>query len=175
MKTAVIYQSASGFTKKYAQWIAGELSADLFARGEIAIDALSEYDCIIYGGSLHASGIRGIDIITKNFPRLAKKKIIVFAVGASPARENIPEEICSHNFSPQQREALRFFYFRGGFDLNKLGFLDKMLMKMLKWKILSKRDRSPDEQGMLAAMTNPVDFTDKNSIKPLIDYVRSMR
>lgn len=30
MKTVVIYQSKTGFTKKYAEWISEELSADIF-------------------------------------------------------------------------------------------------------------------------------------------------
>ena len=30
MKTVVIYKSRTGFTKKYAEWISEELSADIF-------------------------------------------------------------------------------------------------------------------------------------------------
>ena len=30
MKTLIIYTSQTGFTKKYAQWIADEMSADIY-------------------------------------------------------------------------------------------------------------------------------------------------
>jgi hypothetical protein len=35
-------------------------------------------------------------------------------------------------------------------------------------------DREPDEKGMLAAYANPMDFTKKENIRPLIDYARSL-
>ncbi len=38
MKTIVIYKSATGFTKKYAQWIAEALSADLFAVADVTVE-----------------------------------------------------------------------------------------------------------------------------------------
>jgi len=39
---------------------------------------------LITGGSLHAVGISGVDIIRKNLPRLKEKTIVIFATGASP-------------------------------------------------------------------------------------------
>ena len=66
MKTVVVYKSISGFTKKYAEWIAEELEADLFRKEKINIAILLKYDIIIYGGSLHAVGISGVSIIKNN-------------------------------------------------------------------------------------------------------------
>ena len=37
MKTVVVYKSISGFTKKYAEWIAHELRADLLGAKKIDI------------------------------------------------------------------------------------------------------------------------------------------
>jgi len=44
MKTVVVYKSISGFTKKYAEWIAEELDADLFRIEKIDIDILLKYE-----------------------------------------------------------------------------------------------------------------------------------
>ena len=70
MKTVVLFQSKYGATKKYAQWIAEELSCDIFERKNINANALEAYDTIVYGGGLYAGGVSGIDLLVKNFPKL---------------------------------------------------------------------------------------------------------
>lgn len=176
MKTAVIYKSVSGFTRNYAEWIADELDGDLFAYSETDPAVLQVYELIIFGGALHAVGIAGIDIIKDNMEKLQGKNIIVFTTGASPARDGILEEVKNRNFSPEEQKRIRFFYLRGGFDYGKLNFVNKLLMTLMKWKIRSKKesDRTPDERGMLAAFSQPVDFTKKEKTGELIAYARSV-
>ena len=175
MKAIVLYRSISGFTKKYAEWIAEELGAELFDCRYVKPEMLAAYDIVIFGGSLHAVGINGIDVIKRNLGMLAGKKIIIFATGASPSREDIPEEVIAANFSAEERKLLRFFYLRGGFDFDKLNFPNKVLMTLLKWKLkLTKSDAlSSDEKGMLAAYDRPMDFTKRASIGALLDCARS--
>lgn len=86
-KIAVVYKTKYGSTKKYAGWIAGELKSDLIDRRKISIGDLAVYDTIVYGGSLHAGGISGYDIISKNLKKLDGKRIAVFSVGAAPINE----------------------------------------------------------------------------------------
>lgn len=173
MKSVVIYKSKTGFSKKYAQWIAEELSADIFEVSKCNIESIETYDVVVYGGSLHAVGINGINFITKNFDKLKSKRIIVFATGASPARENVLNEVTNRNFTPEQQNYIKLFYLRGGFDYNKLGFVDKTLMTLLKLKIKNKKVLTPDEKGMLTAYDKPADFTKKENIKELIAYANS--
>ena len=174
MKTVVIYKSISGFTKKYAEWIAEELKADLLEYKNTNIDQLRIYDLIIFGGSLHAAGINGVNIIKKNLHILTDKKIIIFTTGASPQREEIFDEIKQNNFTPEEQEKIQFYYFRGGFDYNKLNLPNKILMTLFKWKIQHNRNKSPDEIGMLAAYENPMDFTKKENIDKLLKYANSL-
>ncbi|QEK11734.1 flavodoxin [Crassaminicella thermophila] len=175
MKTIVIYKSKSGFVKKYAEWIAEELSADIFEAKHLSIDKLLNYDTIIYGGGLYAVGINGIKIITKNFSKLKNKNIVVFACGASPFKEEILNEIKNNNFNPQQQNHISLFYMRGGFDYNKLNLIDKVIMQLLKFHLKRKSNLTPAEKGMLSAYTNPVDFTRKKNIEKLIEYVNSIK
>jgi len=175
MKAVVVYKSISGFTKKYAEWIAEELKADLFRIEKIDIDILLKYDIIIYGGSLHAVGISGVSIIKDNLNKLRDKNIIVFATGASPLRESTVSEVRDSNFSVEEQKQIQFYYFRGGFDFKKLNFINRVLMTLMKWKIKLKRDKTPDEKGMLAAYSRPMDFTKKENTKELLEYVRSPR
>lgn len=173
MKTVVIYKSISGFTEKYAKWIAEELNADVFKLGNISFSKLINYDTIIYGGSLVAVGINGIGFLKRNLDRLRDKKIVVFATGASPVRKEVVDEVINMNFSEDQKKKIKFFYLRGGFDFNKLDLLNKFLMLLLKVKLLLKKEKTADDRGMLSAYSHPFDATKKENIKELIDFVKS--
>lgn len=171
MKTVVVYKSKTGFTKRYAQWVAQELAADLFEAAKVTAEMLTAYDTIIYGGSLHAVGICGVKRITNHLTELNGKKIVVFATGASPAKEEAINHVIESNFTPQQLAQIRFFYLRGGFDYGKLNTVDKFLMTFLKWKLKRKQNLTADEKGMLAAYDTPLDFTRKENIAEIISYV----
>lgn len=175
MKTVVIYKSKTGFTRKYAEWIAEELSADIFEASKVNINTLNKYDTIIYGGSLYAVGIIGVTLIKRNINKLKDKKLVVFATGASPSRDNVINEVIDKNFTVDEQKNIKFFYLRGGFNYNKLKPFDKFLMKLLKWKIKNKNHEalSADEIGMLAIYDKPVDFTDRNNIYKIITYANS--
>ncbi len=172
-KTIVIYKTSSGFTKKYAEWIGQSLNCDVMDRRLVDINKILDYDVIIYGGSLHAVGISGIDLIKKNLSKLTDKTIVIYTTGASPARPKVSSEVLNRNFTPEEQKQINFFYLRGGFDYNKLDFVNKILMTFMKWKIKSKKDWNSDEKGMMEAFSNPVDFTARENIKELVDFVRS--
>jgi menaquinone-dependent protoporphyrinogen IX oxidase len=176
MKTIVVYKSRSGFVRRYAQWIAEELAADLLEGSKVSADKLAEYDIVIYGGGLYEAGINGVKLITANMEQLRGRKLIVFASGASPAKKDAMDHVISHNFKAEQLEQLRFFYLRGGFDFSKLTIRDKLLMTLLKWKIKWKKARNipliGDEIGMLAAYDKPADFTKRKNIAELVEYAK---
>jgi menaquinone-dependent protoporphyrinogen IX oxidase len=176
MKTVVIYRSKSGFVRKYAEWIAEELSADLIEHSKADASTFERYDAVVYGGGLYVGGINGVKIITSNMNRLEGKRVTVFASGATPPRTEALEEIVKKNFTPEQLKKLKFFYLRGGFDYGKLGFTDKALMLLMKSKLLLRKyvtkNMQPDEKGLLSAYDKPVDFTKRKNIKELVDYIR---
>lgn len=173
-KTIVVYRSKTGFTKKYAEWIAAELGSEIAEYRQIRPEKLHGYDTIIYGGGLYAGGINGVRMIKKNLPYLRDRKIIVFATGATPDRAETTHELFERNFSREHQEYISFFYLRGGFDYSKLGLKDKMLMSLLKMKLRMKplSKRTPDETGMLAAYQNPADFTKKKYMEELVELAR---
>lgn len=175
MKTVVIYKSKTGYTKKYAEWIAEALSADIFEVANVEVNILTKYDAIVYGGSLYVSGIIGVKLITENIDKLKDKKLAVFATGASPSRAEVITEVLNKNFTQEQQKYIRFFYLRGGFNYSKLNLVDKFLMTLLKLKIKGKKkeELSSDEIGMLAVYDKPVDFTMQNRIDEIVTYVNS--
>lgn len=170
----VVYESKYGSTKKYAQWIAEEAKADLIEKSEIDVNKLMEYDTIIYGGGLYASGIAGISTITKNYERIKDKKIIVFTVGlASTDREEVFTPIIEKRFSKNMSEKIKFFHLRGCIDYNKLGIIHKSMMAMMKIMISKKnaKELTNDDKELLATYGGKADFVDKNTIAPLLLFL----
>jgi menaquinone-dependent protoporphyrinogen IX oxidase len=174
MRSLVIYSSKTGFTKKYAKWLAEDLSADIIDVTEAKADTLLNYDTVIYGGGLYAIGISGIKYIKQNISKLKNKKVVVFATGLSTSRDDVVRVVKNHNFTAAEQKQLQLFYLRGGFDYSKLSLLYKVIMTFLKWKLMlkSKHKLTTDEQGMLASYAKPVDFTRRENLEKMISYVK---
>lgn len=175
MKSIVIYKSKSGYTETYAKWIAEELKCDLKQASDVAINELQKYDVIIYGGGLYAVGINGIRLIKANYNLLSNKKLIVWATGANPGREEELQKVWNNNFTEEHLKNIKTFYLRGGFDYKRLNAADKILMSMLKIKLKLKKDRTEDEQGMLDAYDIAEYNCNKENIKDLIEYIEGLQ
>ena len=122
MEKIVIYQSGTGFTAKYAGWIAEELGCEAKEYKKVKTDELAAYDMVIYGGWIMANMVYGYDKIKA----LNLKNVIVFGVGMSVPSEKVAATIAEQN----QISDERFFYFEGGYNPKKVGFLKKMMMNM---------------------------------------------
>lgn len=172
-KVVVVYTSKYGSTKRYAEWIANDVNGDLFESSMVKVDDLLKYDTIVFGGSLHAVGIKGIKLITDNFNQLKDRRIIVFGIGASTVRSEVIQHVLDHNFTEEIKQKINFFYMRGAFNYNKLSFVDKTLMYMLKIKLQMKKKEELDEdsRGLLDCYAKPNDWADKKAIIPIVECI----
>lgn len=173
-KTAVIYESKYGFTKRYAEWIAQALSCPLFERKHFKKKDFSDYEVILYGGGLYASGISGIQFLNKNWKLLSNKKIILFTCGLADPKNpdnvsNIRKSLAKV-LSGEQRKNLKIFHLRGGIDYSRLNVIHKAMMAMLRRMLLKKgmENLGVEERMLLDTYGKCIDFTDRNSIKPLV-------
>ena len=74
------------------------------------------------------------------------------------------------------QKKIKQFHFRGGIDYSQLSFLHTMMMNMLKKMLLKNgydKLRQEDKE-FLDTFGKQVDFTDKSTITPLIDYVKGL-
>ena len=123
MKILITYQSKTGFTKKYAEWISSELNAELKEIKDINGCDINDYDLIIHGGWIMGGMINGFNKI-KN---LKPKRLIVFAVGYTPKEKvNISQIINVNNLGD-----IPFFYYQGGMNPKKMGFIGRTIVKMV--------------------------------------------
>lgn len=179
-KKVVVYQSKYGSTKKYAEWISKELSCDLYERNAIKADDLIGYDTIIYGGGLYAGGVSGINLIVKSFDRLKDKNLLLFTCGLADPNDadNISHirKSLMKVLSPEMQKKIVVYHLRGGIDYSKLGIIHKSMMTMLH-KMIAKKDDSTlkeEDRQILDTYGQIVDFTDKTTIEPILEFVHTL-
>lgn len=108
MKTAIIYKSFLGTTKKYAQWLGEELGANVFGFGQIKKEELGEYDIIVISSGTYASWMPLVSYVKKVWGYIKDKKVVIVAVGAAPP--DVEWSIRSYKKIPQNiREKVKYF------------------------------------------------------------------
>ena len=169
---AVIYKSVYGTTKQYAEWIAQELDASLFEASSVKPVQLMDYDVVVYGGGLYAGGIMGAKLVAKN----PCKSLVVFTVGLSTPETTDYSKILSKNFTSERLEKIKTFHLQGGIDYGKLGMVHRVMMVFAKkeTKKIPMAERTNDDNLLLETYGDKVDFTNRDTIKPLVDYVRAL-
>ena len=180
MRILVTYASKYGTTKRYAQWIAEDLACDLRDSREVNAELLKSYDILIHGGGLYAGGLSGIQTIVKNYDAISNKRIILFSCGLADPED--PENVAHIEaglekvLTPEMREKIRQFHLRGGIDYSRLGLTHKAMMAMLRRVMLKKcyDNLRSEDQMMLDTYGGTVDFTNRESLAPLLSYVRSL-
>ena len=138
MKGVILYTSKYGATKRYADWLAEETGFDCIETKNAKVKDVMQYDTIILGGGIYASGIAGLSFLKKNIGQLGGKKIIIFCNGASPYEEDAFQQIVEHNLKDALSD-LPCYYCRGAWDMDSMSFKDKTLCKMLQ-KAVAKKD-----------------------------------
>ena len=168
MKTAVIYYSQTGFTKRYAQWIADAAEADCFELSEAKKKDLSAYDAIIYGGWACAGGISKLSWFKENMDKWADKKLIAFCVGGSPLDSPDIESALRQNFNESELQKVNVFYCPGGFNYEKMPAPSKLLMKLFIKTLKAKKSKTAAEEEMIKMISSSYDISDPKYIDPIL-------
>ena len=173
MKSIVIYKSKYGSTKTYAEWIADEICCEAVDAKNVKAEDLDSYDTIVYGGGLYAEIIAGVSLITKNIDKLKDKKIAVYTTGITPLdrRDYYDKYVIEKNFKKGVPDNIRIFNYLGKMIINELSLVHRTAIKSLK-KLMSAKENPTEMEKLLIELCDcDGDFTDKNSIKELVDYV----
>ena len=154
--SAIVYTSATGFTARYAQMLAGEAGLPAFRLEEA--DALAPGAPVLYLGWLRAGSVRGLKVARRRF-RVAG----VCAVGMAPEAD--PEKL-------RRDSGLRdapFFYLRGGYAPDRVRGLDRVLMAAMKRHLAGRSD--PQSQAALAAMRQGADWVSGERLGPVLAWL----
>lgn len=172
MKTIVIYHSQTGFTKRYAEWVAEAAGADCLALSAAKKKDFTPYEAIIFGSWARAGGISKISWFKNNMNQWADKKLIVFCVGGSPIDNPGIETALKQNFNESERKKIETFYCPGGFNYEKMSALSRFMMKMFVKTLKAKKDKTEEEQIMIKMISSSYDISDKKYIKPILQCLK---
>lgn len=168
MKLAIIYTSQTGFTKRYAQWIAEAADADLFELSDAKKKKLSTYEAIVFGGWACAGSISKLSWFKSNMDKWTDKKLIVFCVGGSPADTPDIEAAVKKNFTEAELKRVDVFYCPGGFNYEKMSLPSKLMMKMFVKALKAKKDKTEAEKEMIKYISSSYDISDKRYIEAVL-------
>lgn len=164
MKTIIVYESKTGFTGRYAGWAAESLGCECISLKDASKDKLAGYDRVIFGGWIMANMISGLP----KFREMGVFPAVVFAVGASPAFEEVLAQIREQN----QLGETPFFYFEGGVDYGRLGFVQRMMLKMMKKMTEKKKDMTRQEAAIVQLLAGNFDHTDRGQLEEMLALVK---
>lgn len=171
MKTLIIYCSKTGFTKKYAQWLAEDLDCRCIPYSERETVDFSAYQAVVFGSGCYIGKINKLGWFKKQLPKLRGKKLAVFFTGAMPPDAPDVHRLERENFTPQEMDAIKPFYLQGGLNYAAMNPVDRLLMACFR-KMLKSKANSPKEKIMLQNVQHDFDKTDRETLKPLEDFLR---
>ena len=169
MKTIVIYNSQTGFTSRYAHWIAEAADADCVELSKAKRKDMSAYDAIIFGGWACAGTISKLGWFKSQIDKWADKKLIAFCVGGSPMDSPDIAPALKRNFSASELKKVHVFYCPGGFNYEKMSAASKLLMKLFVRSLKAKKNQTAEEREMIRMISSSYDISDKKYIEPILE------
>ncbi len=169
MKTIIIYNSQTGFTKRYAEWIAEKSGADCYELNEAKKKNMDNYDAVIYGGWACAGGISKLNWFKGNINKWEGKKLIVFCVGGSPLENPDIEPALKKNFSADEMTKVKVFYCPGGFNYDKMPTASKLMMKVFIKTLRAKKNKTEEDEVMIKMLSSSYDISDIKYIEPILE------
>ena len=174
MKTYIIYNSKTGFTKRYADWIAEELGLGAQPYKGFDIKALNGDDTVVFCGRIMAGKIDCLKDLKKLLSEKQVNSLILAAVGATPAAsEAAINTIWANNLTADEMDKIPHFYLEGGIDYEKMGFGERTILKAAIKFLTNKKDKTSVEAELERVMGSSFDNTSRDNLAPLLGLVRN--
>ena len=111
---------------------------------------------------------------------ISDKEIVLFSCGLADPRD--PKNVAhieaglANILKPKMSGKIKQFHLRGGINYAALSLTHKAMMAMLRRTMLQKgyQNLRPEDQLMLDTYGKVIDFSDRDTISPLLDYVGSL-
>lgn len=175
MKAVVVYASQTGFTRRYAEWIAEELGCEAVPVEQADGIDVGAFDVVVFGGWLHAGGLVGMKWLKQARVAHPGTPFVAFAVGATPAEWNdMVDEAMAREFPSPEFDGVERFYLRGGFAYERLSMPNKLAMKLFFKMQKKQAETDPRAAEMLAGMRGGFDATERAAVEPVVAAARKL-
>ncbi len=159
----IVYESKTGFTKRYADMLATEMRLQVYKVKEIS--KVPQTEEIIFLGWLKAGKIQG-------FEKLRKYNVkAVCASGTGRTAELNIDTVIARN----KMKEIPFFYLRGGcLPLQELKGMDKIMMSMFLKMLKSRKDKEESIIEAISHIENGYDGVQKGNLDPVIQWLNAI-
>lgn len=174
MKTIIIYTSQTGFTERYAKWLAEEVSGEILTLEEAKKkneDYFANADAIVYGGWAMGGKFVHSEWFTERIPSWKGKKLVLMGVGASPNEFPDVGRVLDETLTDEQKKYAKAFYCQGGLAYDKMKLPSRLAMKAFASMVSKKKDATPDEIEMGKMISKSYDIADKKYLEPIKEYL----
>lgn len=158
MVKAIIYQSKTGHTKEYAEYLSKELSIPCYSVCE-AKEKINKKEEIIYLSWVRATTLVGYKKINKKY-----QIACLGAVGAYPKNNEYLKQLKDYNHTSQE-----LFYLRGGINYEKLSKFYQKLLKLVGKAITME---NPRDKEMSLLFEKGGNFVNPKQLKSIIEYIK---
>ncbi len=176
MKTLIIYTSQTGFTRRYAQWLADRMNGDLLEFKDAqkkSYDFFTGYDAICYGGWAMAGNIVKGKWFMGKAANWKDKRLAMFCVGGSPNDSPDIAVFLQNTLTEEQKKYMKLFYCQGGFNYEKMKAPSRIVMKMFVSALRKKKDTTEEEKMAIEKMSSSYDVSDIKYIEPIVEYLEA--
>lgn len=158
----IVYESKTGFTKKYADMLAAKTGIKAIPTKEVTkIDKNEE---IIFLGWMKVGKIQGLNKVRKYNIKA------VCGSGTSRTPESNAETVVVKN----KIENIPFFYLRGGcFPLKQLKGMDKVMLSMFVKILKGRKDRNEEIDEAIAIIENGFDGVKEENLEPVLQWINA--
>lgn len=158
----IVYESKTGFTKRYAEMLAAKLKLNVFSVKEIS--KVGQQEEIIFLGWMKAGKIQGFD-------RLQSYNVkVVCGSGTGRTAEPDDQTVIARN----KIENRPFFYLRGGcLPLKELKGMDKIMLSMFVKMLKKRKDKDEKIEEAIAIIENGFDGVKEENLDPVLQWLHA--
>lgn len=158
----IIFESKTGFTKRYADMLAAKTGLMVFRVKELS--KVNQDEEIIFLGWMKVGKIQGLDKLRKYNVKA------VCGSGTGRTAEPDTETVIARN----RIEDMPFFYLRGGcLPLRELKGMDKIMLSMFVKMLKRRKDEDEKQEEAISIIENGFDGVKEENLLPFLEWLNS--
>ena len=176
MKTLVLFTSQTGFTKRYAEWIADRMRADIFDLKDVQKNDdgfFAQYGSIVYAGWVMAGKVAKANWFLDRSRNWTDKQLVLVAVGGGTIDAPETDAAMKALLTEEQSSYIKTFYCQGGFNYEMMNVPSKLAMKAFVGALKKSRDARSRE--LAASFDHSCDMSDIKFIEPILEYLKEAK
>lgn len=156
----IVYESKTGFTKRYADMLAAKTGLKVFAANECA--KIRKEDEVVFLGWMKAGKIQGLSKL-RNY----NVKAVCGSGTGRTAEPNTETVIARNNI-----EGTPFFYLRGGcLPLKEIKGMDKIMLSMFLRMLKGRKDKDERIEEAINTIENGFDGVKEENLGPVFEWL----